>query len=196
MAVIQVSAGWGSGQQPHQATHDWPEHVFVQGGLHGLVWTRDGGYYTAFVEAFLDEPRGFVRGEGETLEAAEQACWERYRTVVACHPGHEFERRGRTDGYAWCMHCGIGVADALRPTTTCVVCGCVTADVHDVRGEVYCSAHLEAVPIAFLDDMHLDSIRLRRNTAAIGHLYDLTEMRDRGRICRVPWWLPEYRRMP
>lgn len=89
------------------ATVPWPADVHVQGGEHGVVLHRDSSknYGTAFVEAFPPEPEGgFIRGEGSTLAEAEAKAWEQYGREVACE-GHEFERRGYTNGAGFCTKC-------------------------------------------------------------------------------------------
>ena len=97
--------------------HPWPEDCFVQGGKSGVVFQRAGGSYrTAFVEAF---PFGtFLRGEGETVEAAEDACWAQCERLMACpaHPDHgPFERRQYRNGSGFCTQCGGWFARVLPP---------------------------------------------------------------------------------
>lgn len=90
-----------------ESTQSWPDDVFVQGGSSGLVLDREGGHYkTAFVEAF--PPNGFIRGEGATLQEAEESAWSQFLHQMACeqNPGHEFERRHYTNGCGICKHCG------------------------------------------------------------------------------------------
>lgn len=87
----------------------WPEDAYVQWGGSGLVVRResDGGYYkTAFFEAFLAMGMStFIRGEGATLDEAEKNAFEKHNRYLAC-PGHEYERRGYTNGGGICKHCG------------------------------------------------------------------------------------------
>jgi hypothetical protein len=82
----------------------WPPDVFVQGGDSGIVISRNAPTRrTAFVEAF--PPDGFIRGEGETLQEAEDSAWAQYVRETGCG-GHEFERRGYRNGAGFCKHCG------------------------------------------------------------------------------------------
>lgn len=86
---------------------DWPADTFVQGGARGVVFSKDGPYRTAFVEAF---PAGtFLRGQGATIEEAEQVCFTQWEQLAKCpaHPGHgPWDRRDYTNGSAFCQGCG------------------------------------------------------------------------------------------
>lgn len=103
------------------ARHPWPEGTFLQGGERGLVLAATGSYRTAFVEASPPPGAGpgtFLRGEGETLTAAEDACWARYEVIVACpaHPSHgPFERRHYRNGAGFCERCGSWFSGVLPP---------------------------------------------------------------------------------
>ena len=125
--------------------YDWPADCFVQAGSRGLVLKGDGGSYsTAFFEAFPRNPDCFLRGEGATIREAESQCWQKYESILAC-PGHEYERREREDGYAYCRHCAFS-GRVLEPTTTCFVCAVPTRHGRDVNGEVYCEEHYDELP--------------------------------------------------
>lgn len=71
-----------------KAKLEWPEEIYLQSGEDGLVITKTGSYHTAFVEAFIgkyDEEildvklTGdlFIRGEGGTIEQAEENAWNK-----------------------------------------------------------------------------------------------------------------------
>lgn len=101
----------GPGRQPAPARHPWPEDCYLQGGRSGVVLASSGSYRTAFVEAFPASPPVFIRGEGETIEQAENAAWERYQQMLTCpaHPAHgPWDRRTYRNGYAFCEQCGTG----------------------------------------------------------------------------------------
>jgi len=102
----------GNSGQPLK--HPWPEDVFVQGGGRGLVFV-DGGqnYTTAFVEAFPGNT--FLRGEGSSLEAAEDACWAKYVTWRDCPHDQGYERRAYKNGAGFCVLCGTWLSDVLPP---------------------------------------------------------------------------------
>lgn len=102
--------------------HPWPEHCFVQGGSTGVALRPDGTpYRTAFVEVFPAEPRTFLRGEGVSIQEAEDACWAIYQRVIAC-AHKEFDRAGYTNGGGLCKTCGMFWAEAFepQPTNPCV----------------------------------------------------------------------------
>lgn len=81
-------------------------------------------YTTAFFEAFPDMPgidgSIFLRGEGKTVAEAEQQAWEKYQKHLAC-PGHEFERRGYTNGGGFCKHCNMFKGKVFEPLETSVL---------------------------------------------------------------------------
>lgn len=104
----------------------------------------DGHYRTAFFEAFPENPGCFLRGEGKTIEEAEESCWMQYQRVAACEQ-HDFDRRDRRDGYGFCRKCGMGAMFAA-PLDLCTVCSSPTYFAHDADGKPYCEAHVEFCP--------------------------------------------------
>jgi hypothetical protein len=141
MRTIKLSSFGGSDQKELLLQHDWTEDgkdISVQGGGSGVVFSDKGGYTTAFFEAFPNRPSCFIRGEGPTIEEAENAAWDRYTTILACD--HEMERRNRTDGYGYCKHCTYS-ATVFEPLTKCCKCGVPTAYSKDFRGKYYCKKH-------------------------------------------------------
>jgi len=98
----------------------WPQGCLVQWGERGLVFGPSGGEdkIVAFFEAFPADPQTFLRGEGETVEAAELAAWFQWMKISEC-PGHSFETRGSTNGGGFCRHCNLfasGVFPASEDT--------------------------------------------------------------------------------
>jgi hypothetical protein len=79
---------------------DWPEDCTVQWG-NGLVPS------TPFFEAF---PTGtFIRGEGATIEEAEEKAFAKYIREFLCDHLWGRQRPNRdlyTNGAGWCRHCG------------------------------------------------------------------------------------------
>lgn len=131
------------GGDKHSPVCPWPDDCYVQWGGDGIVFTGGGGiekginiltgvlagqkesageamellknsYVTAFFEAFPTEPKTFIRGEGSTIEEAEKQAFEQFQKHVSC-PGHEFERRGYTNGCGLCKHCGLFKSKAFEP---------------------------------------------------------------------------------
>ena len=120
--------------------HPWPADCFVQGGSHGLVLSKTGNYQTAFVEAFPSSPSTFLRGEGATMEAAEDACWAQYERITACDHTAGYEARGYRNGAGFCKGCGMfasDVFDLAEIGSVCVVCG-TPAYWTVVDGNIYC----------------------------------------------------------
>lgn len=127
IAEHHLPGHWRStGKNAHELVCDWPDGCYVQWGASGIVFGKDGARQTAFFEAFPVEPKTFIRGEGETIAAAEEAAFAKLQRILTC-PGHEFERGGRSDGFGYCKHCHMGQANAFEPLTRCHVCDKPTA---------------------------------------------------------------------
>lgn len=123
---------------PYLCEYPWPADCFVQCGGRGLVFTATqekvraaftdpevagevaaevlsagptttpGAYRTAFFEAFPEDPKTFLRGEGETIEDAEKSAWEKLEHYRACADNHAtFDRRGYKNGGGFCVSCGL-----------------------------------------------------------------------------------------
>ncbi len=120
---------------PYECKYNWD--FFVQCGDSGVVFGNPS-YTTAFFEAFPKSPSCFLRGEGATVEEAEENCWEKWQKVQEC--SHEMERRGRTDGYAYCKHCSYA-STVFEPLTKCCKCKTPTAYSIDYKKNYYCKKH-------------------------------------------------------
>lgn len=95
---------WRPKDTAYQPTQAWPDDCYVQWGCRGVVLSAAGSYVTAFFEAFSsDNAGGFIRGEGETIQAAEADAFSRYTREVACQ--HRWGRQGYSNGGAICYHC-------------------------------------------------------------------------------------------
>lgn len=134
--------------EPVETQHPWPDDTtLIQGGQKGVVMSRSGNYRTAYVEIF--GPRtGFIRGEGETLALAEDACWAKAQHVLGC-TRHEYESRGYKNGGGFCKNCGHFGDDAFTPEQLgvfCAACGVPTfwhSDDHETVGEFFvCPTHV------------------------------------------------------
>jgi hypothetical protein len=121
----------------------YPWEFFVQCGDSGVVFSKNGSYTTAFFEAFPKKPSCFLRGDGSTIEEAEESCWQKYQKVLTCN--HEMERRDRTDGYAYCKHCSYS-STVFEPLTKCCKCGTPTSYTQDYKGKYYCKKHARVKP--------------------------------------------------
>lgn len=141
--------------EDYECKKEWPEDMFVQCGGSGLVISKSGdNYTTAFFEAFPKAPSCFLRGEGSSIEEAEEDCWNRYQKVLTCD--HEMERRDRTDGYGYCKHCSYS-SMVFEPLTKCCKCGKPSYKVRDYKGNYYCDKHKmnklrDPNPPRFFDD--------------------------------------------
>lgn len=113
----------------HTSPHDYGT-ISVQGGATGVVIVRDGpGYTTAFVECF---PAGsFLRGQGSTVEEADDACWAKLQAYLRC-PGHDWEPRQYRNGSGICALCsqyGHDVLTAAQLGYFCTACGTPTFNI-------------------------------------------------------------------
>lgn len=141
MEKNKVKASNSSGGD-YECKHPWT--FFVQCGGSGIVFGKEKSYTTAFFEAFPKEPSCFLRGEGATVEEAEQQCWDKYQKLISCE--HEMERRHRTDGYAYCKHCSYS-AMVFEPLTKCKVCNVPTNyDSEKDNKTFYCRKHYRLMP--------------------------------------------------
>lgn len=161
------------GHETYECQYDWPEDCECQFGTRGVVYT--GGrptdmledplmsvvtvlapeamrevnprpyYTTAFFEAFPRSPNTFIRGEGETVAAAEEAAWRKFQKATGC-PGHEFEARGYTNGLGFCKHCNMSQIGVMPPSVSCVGCGQLVYPHFDKDDNPYCDACWDALP--------------------------------------------------
>lgn len=148
--LIKMSKGLGHGE-PVEAQHPWPEDVFIQGGTGGLV-LGNPSYRTAFVEVFHESFR-FVRGEGETWQEAEDACWAKVQKHLACGE-HEYEPRQYKNGGGVCKKCGSFHGDVFTPEQLglfCAACGIPT---------FWHSEHRDEVEEFFLCESHTPHVTL------------------------------------
>ena len=124
--------------------HPWPDTCRTQHGGNGIVLVGGDDYYrTAFFEAFPRDPDTFIRGEGPTVEAAEDAAWQQHLRHQACG-GHEFESRGYKNGAGFCRHCNMFSSRVFTPEQLglyCRVCGTPTFWHRDADG-MLCEAHV------------------------------------------------------
>lgn len=124
---------------------DWTNN-YIQTGKRGLVIHSKRGkhYNSAFFEAFpkINGLSTFIRGEGDSIEAAELSAWEKFQSFLECLD-HDWSRtvygEEATDGYAKCLKCGL-VAKALKPTTKCDTCGKPTSNKW-ANGDYVCLTH-------------------------------------------------------
>jgi hypothetical protein len=127
---IGTTITFRGGAGDHEAQHAWPAETAVSAGR-GVVFGKTGSYGTLFMEVY---PPGasFIRGEGETPAACEDACWAAYQRALHCVEGrteHELEPRGYKNGAGFCKHCNTFVSHAFTAEQLgqhCKVCGTAT----------------------------------------------------------------------
>lgn len=125
----------------YEVSYPWGDETHLSGGERGLVIRKHkGNYNTAFFEAYPDNT--FIRGEGETLADAEHAAWEKYQQQLRC-PGHEYERRGYSNGAGVCKHCHRFQSSVFNADELGVVCSvCDEPTFYFSLGtEMYCEEH-------------------------------------------------------
>lgn len=104
---------------PYQCQKDWPEDCNVQCGEKGLVIKGKESYNTAFFESFPSNPSTFIRGEGNSLEQAEDSAWLKYQNILSCKE-HVYKRHGEEHGV--CEKCGLFTSHCFPPEHKCSVC--------------------------------------------------------------------------
>lgn len=166
-------------KEPYPCQKPWPEDCFVQCGGDGIVFTKKGAledaltntekieevvegalldkpiqtehYRTAFFEAFPRNPDTFIRGEGGTIEEAEEKAWTKYQKISACN-GHEYERCGYKNGAGFCKHCGLFSSNVFEPDETCYLCGTKTYHGQTNAKTWYCESCADKVPEELLPE--------------------------------------------
>lgn len=152
-------------ETPYICKKSWSEDIFCQCGGDGVVFTEGSlektltdpketseaiktvlgdksnkkHYRTAFFEAFPNNPSCFIRGQGQTIEEAEEQAWTKYEKIISC-TNHEWDRKERSDGYAYCLKCPLS-GSFLEPLTKCVVCQTPTAKYTDKNENHHCLNH-------------------------------------------------------
>jgi len=165
-------------RKPYACLQAWPEDCKVQCGDAGIVFGTKGSldkvissenplgelaaqatdpetYITAFFEAFPKPPvQTFIRGEGKTIEEAEEAAFKKYQKYAACDHSMGYERRDYKNGMGFCKGCGMSSSQAFLPSTTCVVCGIPTNWSSDIDENFYCEVHSSQMPEDKKHDLH------------------------------------------
>ena len=165
--------------EPYPCQKTWPEDCFVQCGGNGIVFTKSGAleqaltdndtiqevvsgvlldtpvqsphYRTAFFEAFPQNPDSFIRGEGASIEEAEEKAWTQYQKIVNC-TGHEYERRDYKNGAGFCKHCNMFASNVFEPDETCYLCGAKTYYGRTKEKNWYCESCKGKVPKELFPD--------------------------------------------
>jgi hypothetical protein len=162
---------------------DWDEDCFVQCGESGIVLGKGSlqevfdaenplealseaasdkkSYITAFFEAFPKEPSTFIRGEGKSVEEAEQSAWNQFQKYKNCQE-HEFERRGYDNGGGICKHCGMFKSNVFPPAHNCKICNIPTCFTHDINKDWYCEEHSTQIPEDLKPDWMIRHERIKK----------------------------------
>lgn len=119
--------------------YDWPTECFVQCGGKGVVIGNQHrkGYVTAFFEAFPFN--NFIRGEGETIDLAEDAAWKKYQVMATC-PEHRFIKSESRKRDAVCECCGFSIRDYYPPEKECSCCGKNNVSLY-IYDQYFCLEH-------------------------------------------------------
>ena len=138
-------SGFGDTGGMYDCQYEWANDCSLQCGGRGVVFSNQGNYRTAFFEAFPKKPDSFIRGEGKTIEEAENNAWEKYQKIMNCKI-HEYERRGYTNGVGFCKHCNLQDSKAFEPEQYCKVCSQPTNWANSKKGEWFCELHVNKIP--------------------------------------------------
>ncbi len=142
----------------YECKKEWPEDCYVQCGDSGLVIGKEKSksYITAFFEAFPNEPKTFIRGEGKDLEEAESKAYSLFLKYSAC-AGHVFVRRDDSE-HGNCSLCGMFASNVLEPVFCCSVCNKEKSNI-DFGGKHYCVEHFIEAVKPFKGNYNLDEIQ-------------------------------------
>lgn len=110
----------------------WSENTVVQWG--NPTPKED---QTTFFEVFVEHPSTIIHCEGKSLEEAEAKCWKWLLKYINC-PEHEFERKGYTNGYGTCKHCGLRTPNVFEPIEYCCQCNNPKGYGQDSQGQWWC----------------------------------------------------------
>lgn len=101
----------------YKLNFDWKD-IFIQANDKGLVIGKEP-YTTAFFESF--PLKTFIRGEGKTIEEAEENAWNTYQQYLKC-PKHEYKQIKESHHRGQCIHCGIEHSYIYKLKTQCKEC--------------------------------------------------------------------------
>lgn len=139
---MQAKKGFGG---TYECQQNWPEDTYVQCGDSGLVYGGARSYITAFFEAFPKDPKTFIRGEGESLEAAELAAFNKLLKYKACD-GHVYAKMDNSE-HGDCTKCGLFTSHCFPPAHQCHVCQKQNINYTIDYVDYYCREHfLEQLP--------------------------------------------------
>jgi hypothetical protein len=103
---VKIASHHAWKDKEYQPRHEWPGDTLVQWGGHGLVLSKSS-YTTAFFEAFPDKKitdrGGFIRGEGKTIEEAEDDAFAKFTKESSCQ--HLWGREHYRNSGQLCRHC-------------------------------------------------------------------------------------------
>jgi hypothetical protein len=118
-------------------------------------------YRTAFFEAFVNNPDTFIRGEGKTIEEAEQSAFTQFLAYKDCAGNHDlpntpsevlsrphgpYEPRDYKNGSGYCVKCGLWFPHVIPPTHPCIHCGTLTWYSQDNQDDWWCETCYPLIP--------------------------------------------------
>lgn len=135
---MKIRSGIFSDNYLTESKFDWPMDSKSQCG--GGVIDNIGK--EVFFEVYIKNPNTYVRGTGESVQAAEQMAWEKWTTFKNC--AHKFKRKFEHSTVGICECCGMNVYDMYEPDSECSVKGCnhnQCSQTNTIDGSVYCHTH-------------------------------------------------------
>lgn len=135
---MKIRSGIFSDDYLNESKFDWPLDSKAQCG--GGVIDNIGK--EVFFEVYINTPNTYVRGTGESLQAAEQMAWEKWTSFKDCD--HKFKRKFEHSTLGICECCGMTVYDMYEPDSECSVSDCnhnQCSQTNSIDGSVYCHIH-------------------------------------------------------
>lgn len=125
---------------------NWPTDIFMQCGKEGIVISskkEKPSYRTSFFEAFPNDPSTFIRGEGSSIEDAEDAAFQKYEKIMACNE-HDYKRRLDSE-HGTCIKCGLFTSNCFPPVHSCSVCQKTEVNYNFNKNNYCCEHYMQAV---------------------------------------------------
>lgn len=184
---MKIRTGVFEDSYSYETKLDWPKDSFAQAGGGHL----DGIGKNIFFECFLKDYH--VRGEGATLEEAEQKAWDLYTKYSNCN--HSFQRLSEDSEIGVCKKCNMKKQDIFEILAVCSCCN-KSGAAHYLNKNKYCYEHYkkeleklitedkkeEGLDSEYVFGTTIDISTLKRRMLALNKLEELNvikkEMKD------------------
>lgn len=124
-------------ENKYECKKEWDDNCKIQCGTNKFHMVESlPVYYNAFFEVFIDDD--YIRGEGETLEIAEENAFKKLEKMKKC-VNHTYKEIENTRNLK-CTKCYHVLANSIKPKTVCDVCKKAHSGLQ-FQNKKYCIAH-------------------------------------------------------